>query len=464
MTRIACLALLLVAALCGPAAGAANAAANQTPTTKPVITYRFGPIDLAAYETSRGNEPVRTPEIDGFLTGMYAHIVDAAGRPVPQQRVMLHHVLFSNVGRFRGDRTSSDCKGVSPHEKFYGTGEEDQELQLPGGYGYRLRAKDGWRLSWMFMNHTAKAERVYLEYRMTVSEDGSLTPVIPYWVSIGCSSGKSFNVPGGGAPGSKYQRSRRWTVPRNGRIVAGAAHAHGGVYGIGLTDEACGSRPLLSSDALYGSADDPIYQFKPQLHEPSPRSMSLVTSATGWRVSRGDVLNLTASYDTERPHSGVMGIMHVYLAPGGGRPVPCPDLPADVQTHRLAFPGTPGRSVPPAVTVELSERDANGVAQPLTTLPGRFSFRTGDADVVVDDFAFSPRKLSVPAGAKITWRFNDRTVHDVTLAAGPRALASRYLNHGIRYSRALTVPGEYRLFCSLHSVDMSQIIEVRPPG
>ena len=87
---------------------------------------------------------------------------------------------------------------------------------------------------------------------------------------------------------------------------------------------------------------------------------------------------------------------------------------------------------------------------------------SGDATVIVKNVAYAPRKLSVPSGATIRWRFEDPIRHDVTLAGGPRAFASYYLGHGATYSKRLTTPGEYRVFCSLHPVTMAQTIEVRP--
>ena len=115
-------------------------------------TWRVGPVDMRAYATEQALQDTRAPKLTGYLTAMYARIVDAAGRPVPQERVMLHHVFFVNHGRFRGDRRAGDCRRRNG-ETFYGTGEEDQAIALPPGYGYRLRKKDRWRVGWMFMNH-----------------------------------------------------------------------------------------------------------------------------------------------------------------------------------------------------------------------------------------------------------------------------------------------------------------------
>ena len=419
-------------------------------------TWRVGPVDMRGYATEQALQDTRAPRMTGYLTAMYARIVDAAGRPVPQERVMLHHVFFVNHGRFRGDRRAGDCRSRNG-ETFYGTGEEDQAIELPAGYGYRLRKGDRWRVGWMFMNHRPARERVYLQYTITVTDEPR-TPVTPYWISVSCKAGKIYSVPG---DGSVHELSRTWKVPRGGRIVTGAAHAHGGALSVDVADQRCGGRVLLSSEARYGLESDPIYNLSPVLHEPAPRSMSVVTSPTGWAVSRGDRLRVTSRYGNDSPHSAVMGIMHLYIAHGAGRPEPCPPPPADVQAQRLPFLGAPGRELPPLEQPELSQLGADGVAYPVADLPGPIAQLAGDADVKVRNAAFTPRRLSIPSGAVVRWRFGDPIPHDVTLASGPRGFASAYTVRGT-FRRRLTVPGQYKVFCSLHPVTMSQTIEVRP--
>jgi plastocyanin len=432
------------------AAAAPAAAATRT------HTFRVGPVSLNGYGTEQGLERAPAPRRGGFVTAMHARLVDARGRPVPQERVMLHHVFFVNHGRFRGDRRGGDCRRREA-ETFYGTGEEDQAIELPPGYGYRLRRGDRWRVGWMYMNHRPVRDRVYLRYTVTVS-DRRLTPVTPYWISVSCADGKIYSVPGSGGV---HERSRTWVVPRGGRIVAGAAHAHGGALAVDVADQRCGGRRLLSSDARYGMPEDPIYNLSPVLHEPAPRSMSVATSRTGWPVSRGDRLKVTSRYANDSPHSAVMGIMHLYVAHGPGRPQPCPPLPGDVAAHRLPFLGAPGRVEPPLEQPELSELGPDGVARPVADLTGPVAVRHGDAGVRVRNALFSPRRLSVPSGAVVRWRFSDPVQHDVTLASGPRGFASAYTVRAT-YRKRLTVPGKYKIFCSLHPVTMSQTIEVRP--
>jgi plastocyanin len=431
----------------------ALAAAAPADAATRTHTFRLGPVALNGYATEQALESAPAPRRNGFVTAMHARLVDSKGEPVPQERVMLHHVFFVNHGRFRGDRRAGDCRSRNG-ETFYGTGEEDQAVQLPPGYGYRIRNGDRWRVGWMYMNHRPTRDRVYLRYDVTVSTEPK-TPVTPFWLSVSCEQGKIYSVPGGGVPGSVHERSRTWVAPRDGRIVAAAAHAHGGALSVDVAERGCG--PLLSSTALYGAPEDPIYALSPVLHEPSPRSMSVASSHTGWAISRGDRLRITSRYSNEAPHSAVMGIMHLYVAPGRKPEQSCPPVPADVQAHRLI---STGRSHPPLVTPELSELGADGIARPVADLSGPIAVRDGDAAVRVRNAVFSPRRLSVPSGAVVRWTFGDPVQHDVTLASGPRAFASAYTVRGV-YKKRLNVPGTYRIFCSLHPVTMSQTVEVR---
>ena len=53
---------------------------------------------------------------------------------------------------------------------------------------------------------------------------------MPYWIRAnGCETIQpSYTVPGGGGPGSTYERTWTWNVPMTGRIVAAGGHLHGG--------------------------------------------------------------------------------------------------------------------------------------------------------------------------------------------------------------------------------------------
>jgi plastocyanin len=86
--------------------------------------------------------------------------------------------------------------------------------------------------------------------------------------------------------------------------------------------------------------------------------------------------------------------------------------------------------------------------------------RSGDATVRVDRFAFEPRLLSIPRGSTVRWRFGDDRIHDATLVRGPRGFATATVRDRTQEQR-FSVPGEYRLYCSIHPVQMSQVVRVR---
>ena len=108
----------------------------------------------------------------------------------------------------------------------------------------------------MYMNHRPTRDRVYLRYTVTVETDPQI-PVTPYWISVSCREEDLQRA----RRRHVHDRSRTWVVPRGGRIVAGAGHAHGGALSVDVADQRCGGRRLLSSDARYGLPEDPIYNF-----------------------------------------------------------------------------------------------------------------------------------------------------------------------------------------------------------
>ncbi len=450
-------ALAIVAAL-SLGVPATLGSAQMTGTRTFVV--RSGPITLGGYEVRLDTSFPAAPGVRGDLVAMHARVVDAAGTTVPLTQVMLHHVLFSNEGRFAGDRRDGTCPGV-PRQRFYGRGEDDRALSLPAGYGYPLRADDRWRMNGMLMNHRAAPQTVYIEYRATVRLGGGLTPVTPYWLDVsGCHAGGGiFSVPGGAPPGAVDRRTVSWRVPRDGLIVEAGAHLHGGAEGMALTQPACGDRTLLDSRPLYGLPSDPVYRVRPVLHEPGPIATGVVRSRAGIPVARGQLLRAQSRYDASRPHAAAMAMLHVYLAPARGRIARCAPLPRDTT---MLLPRVPGRRFPPAVTVPLTGLDAAGRAVSIIEPEGPVRRLPGGTTLVVSGGHFALPNLSVPAGSTVRWRFADRTAHNVTLASGPSAFASTNLRAGRTFAQRLERPGTYRLFCSLHPVTMQQVVRVRP--
>ena len=443
------LAILILVGLAAPASGRER-----------TLVERSGPYQLGAYQTIRPKVIVPEPPVNGFLTRMHSRLVDRRGRPVGIQKVMLHHVVFINQGRWPGDREPK-C-GARFGEPFYGTGEENQALDLPRGYGYRLRKGDVWKMQTMLMSHSRRAQRVFVEWRMKVTRQPRI-PVTPYWVRVtNCRNEPSYSVPGGGEPGSVHLMSRLWEMPRDGYIVAGGAHLHGGAHNITLRQPSCRGRRLMASDPSYGMPDDPVYNVKPLLHEPGPINTGWFTSRRGVAVKRGDRLRVTANYDAERPHPGVMGIWHIYVAHRKVRGPRCQPLPDDAREAKIDGPVREG---PPAVRVPLTQL-VDGRPTVVERPKGRLWYYRSALDrprIRVDDGVFKKVNLSVVAGTKLTWIFDDPEPHKVSLANGPRSMGSPTLTGGKRYHRRFTVPGVYQLFCYLHPMTMHQELTVRPP-
>jgi plastocyanin len=444
--------LLAVLCLVAGCVAAPAGAASRT------LTFRIGPIALRGYSSKVATKPIRAPGITGSISYMHARVVDAQGRLVPQQTVMLHHIAFVNDGRFKGDRRQHYCHD-NAQERFYGTGEEDESMVLPPGYGYHVRANDRWHASWMLMNHRFADRTVYIEYTLTIAPGWHDTPVTPYWLGVApCPADPIFEVPGGGAPGSDYVRTISWTPPADGRIVAIGTHLHGGAKGMRITEPRCGDRTIAQTDAEYGEPDDPIYHVIPQIHEPGPRAVSYPLSPAGIPIRGGETYRVQGVYDDQLPHARVMAIMHAYVAPATAPVATCAPLPGDVQAVTW---DQPFRTTPPQVLVPLTVRGADGRAKAVSDLPGSFFRPARSARVLVEGFDFSRHKIEIRRGASVVWKFADGYMHDVTTANGPRAFGSQYLKNGQTFQRAFNVPGTYRVYCTLHPVDMHQIIKVR---
>jgi plastocyanin len=390
---------------------------------------------------------------------MDARLVDKAGTTIPQQITMLHHLVFTNGGPDNA-RVDPVCPLKTTRERFWGTSEELRPMTLPSGYGYPTNPADQWRALVMVMHHRAGEQTILVEYRVTVDTRPTI-PVKPYWLSIvPCSPDPQWTVPG---TGTKTQtRDRTFTIPEAGRIVAVGGHLHGGAQAIEVSQPRCKDRTLVRNEPAYAPAGDPLYKVRPLLHEPDPKNISWWQSATGWPIEQGEHLKVTASYDNTRPHTRVMGIEHVYVAPplDANAAAGCAPAPPDAQSLGAEF--TNARMTPPTVTLTLARLGKDGIARPTTTASGTRRTVHGDfASVFVRDFTYGPEQLTVPRGATVRWHFADKADHDVTLADGPEGFASPWLEAGDKYSHTFNRPGTYLLHCSLHSAQMSQVVQVR---
>jgi plastocyanin len=71
-----------------------------------------------------------------------------------------------------------------------------------------------------------------------------------------------------------------------------------------------------------------------------------------------------------------------------------------------------------------------------------------DSKVEIDNFAFSPARISVKAGTTVAWLNADDTPH--TVASSSKLFKSKVLDTDGSFSFTFTTPGVYQYFCSLH--------------
>jgi plastocyanin len=78
--------------------------------------------------------------------------------------------------------------------------------------------------------------------------------------------------------------------------------------------------------------------------------------------------------------------------------------------------------------------------------------------ITIDNFTYNPRRLTIPAGTKVTWINKDDVPHTVTSTVKPRKFQSPTLDTDDRFSHVFTAPGTYKYFCAVHPRMTAQII------
>ena len=238
-------------------------------------------------------------------------------------------------------------------------------------------------------------------------------------------------------------------MPEAGRIVAVGGHLHGGAQVDPSASRAAGTARWSATCPPTRPPATRSTRVRPLLHEPDPKSISWWQSATGWPIRKGERLKVTAAYDNTRPHTRVMGIEHVYVAP-----------PLDAGRADAAAP--PRRADAQSLGAEFADRAHDAARRSRSRSPAldarrhraRDHHRRGHAgarsrarvaSVFVRDFTFGPQQLTVRRGATVRWHFADDVKHDVTLADGPRGFGSPWLRTAAATRTRFTEPGTYLL-------------------
>ena len=260
----------------------------------------------------------------------------------------------------------------------------------------------------------------------------------------------------------------------DGWIVTGAGHVHGGAKELNLTKPTCPGNPeVAESIPTWGNPDHAFYNVKPILHEPGPVGMSAFRApdATadpndipGIPVANNQTLRLNSVYDDLQPHTRVMGIYVVYVAPRLGSDPPI-DQCGGPPPGTVVGPGTdvPGRPGPVPFKVPLTGLDSNLNAIEIDGPPGDFKTLSSGATITVGDRFFSEPNVKITPGTTLNYSFTGNEQHNLTLANGPLGIGSPDANGGYVYSQKFDRPGTYRFFCGLHPVQMTERVVVENP-
>jgi plastocyanin len=87
------------------------------------------------------------------------------------------------------------------------------------------------------------------------------------------------------------------------------------------------------------------------------------------------------------------------------------------------------------------------------------SAQAADTNIIIDQFTFTPQRVTVKAGATVAWINDDDIPH--TVASSTKVFKSKALDTSDKFSFTFTTPGVYEYFCSLHP-HMKGAIVVEP--
>jgi len=95
-----------------------------------------------------------------------------------------------------------------------------------------------------------------------------------------------------------------------------------------------------------------------------------------------------------------------------------------------------------------------------TTAPATDAIATRSAQqqVTIDNFAFDPQVLTVPAGTKVTWLNRDDVPHTATSSDSPPKFNSKAIDTDEKFSYVFTQPGTYPYFCAVHPHMTAKIV------
>ncbi|HEV2494265.1 MAG TPA: hypothetical protein VG204_14460 [Terriglobia bacterium] len=265
-----------------------------------VLTVRVGPLNLparAGMNVAQAPDLMLTIPFDGWIFAYHPRLTDGAGQTLPPR--LLHHVAFYNT-----QRTDLLCPGKPEH--IFGAGGEMNDWPATPGVGYRVQKGDQIRVATMVHNESDTSyPRTYLEVKMEyqplAAGGEELKNVYPVWFDVKECGNSAYDLtPGHNATTGQF------TLAYAGKLMGVGGHMHDYGEQLRLADMTR-NESIATLDA----------KLDPQGHIVS---MPIVRfdNRNGWRLPKGEVIRVTATYNNPTGHAlpdGAMGIAVGYFLP-----------------------------------------------------------------------------------------------------------------------------------------------------
>jgi plastocyanin len=110
----------------------------------------------------------------------------------------------------------------------------------------------------------------------------------------------------------------------------------------------------------------------------------------------------------------------------------------------------PPGEAPPAASPGDAPVPRAGKKTPPRKAPAEASAPVAEKQVVIENFTFSPREITVAPGTRVTWVNRDDVPHTATSSVKPRTFDSGALDTDDTFSFVFEAPGTYEYFCAVH--------------
>jgi plastocyanin len=383
------------------------------------LQFKYGPVHINPGQNTVQYQPIKAdgllPDVPGYITSFKPNLTYLDGTVPGVDVVHMHHAVWLVNG--------------SPQAAM---GEEKTIIHLPQGFGEHYDPSQKWVMIHMIHDLLPNPTDVYITYDMTFVPDSApaaadIKPVHTLWMDVaGLKAYPVFDAK------KSYGRTGRYTFPNMARTASaradiGATHQYTVPNDMTLVWTAGHVHPGgLWTDLTATRDGTTVRLFRSLAHYYEPAGavswdVSMTATPPDWRVKlkKGDILNVSGTYDTKRASwYEVMAIMPTAVYDGAdvGGADPFVTLPDEkgILTHgRLPENSVHGgkRTGLPNARDMLNGRPVEGPIQIQNFLYGRGDLNAG-----------ASRLPTVKRGHALTFLNKDdaRTIwHTITACRAP---------------------------------------------